>query len=240
MAESTPPSPAAQPGPQKKRQPPGALSAVQTAELNKAEKLSGTASKIDYSAKLAARDISPESLVILQTDIDDCRRQSNVAVQKTTGVRVITRQEEELQKKLVGALVEIQAAARQKFRLTAPEVLADYFIGFDLNASRPDLEQYSEGIFAKAATDALPGITPEKITAGLTLRKAYLKIETDQSGGQSNATGSRTTRDDMVDSIKARRIAIQLAAEAEWPSTDKANAAIRTEFSLPANRPFLA
>jgi hypothetical protein len=39
-------------------------------------------------------------------------------------------------------------------------------------------------------------------------------------------------------SITDRRIEIQLAAEAEWPSSNKANASIRTEFFLPPNRPF--
>jgi hypothetical protein len=43
----------------------------------------------------------------------------------------------------------------------------------------------------------------------------------------------------MIDSIKQRRQKIQFAAEFLWPSTDPAHAALRREFRLPPERPYL-
>jgi hypothetical protein len=44
----------------------------------------------------------------------------------------------------------------------------------------------------------------------------------------------------MIKSIEDRRVAIQLAADAEWPHIDPENAAIRKEFGLSPRTPFRA
>jgi hypothetical protein len=54
------------------------------------------------------------------------------------------------------------------------------------------------------------------------------KAETDAKNAVLNA----------VKSITDRRIQIQLAADVQWPASDKANAPTRREFQLPADRPF--
>jgi hypothetical protein len=238
MAETTAPQTVTPPPDKKPRQPRGALNAGQTAELNKAEQLGLKAQNEELASKLAARKITAGFTTTLLADIKDCRKTSTEAVGKTTSLRVITSAEHKLQEQLMVALQEIQTAARQKFRRKQPEVLDDYFIGETLDANRPGLVQFSEGILSKAAKDDLPGITPEKIAAAIELRTQYVKIETDQADGQKDAGEARGTRDEQVQSITDRRIEIQLAAEAEWPSSNKANASIRTEFFLPANRPF--
>jgi hypothetical protein len=47
-----------------------------------------------------------------------------------------------------------------------------------------------------------------------------------------------TARTALVKAIMDERIAVQYAADAEWPYTNKANAGIRREFFLPPDRPF--
>ncbi len=54
---------------------------------------------------------------------------------------------------------------------------------------------------------------------------------------RNDATDSRSDLKTMVREITNVRIAIQLAADAEWPHGDPANAAERREFQLPPNRP---
>ena len=61
---------------------------------------------------------------------------------------------------------------------------------------------------------------------------------TTQTGSQSDATTARTALEAMVKAITDKRIAVQYAADAEWPYTNKANAGIRREFFLPTDRPF--
>jgi len=59
-----------------------------------------------------------------------------------------------------------------------------------------------------------------------------------QGGTQSDASKERNSIEDAVKSITDRRIHIQFAADVQWPASDKANARIRCEFQLPADRPF--
>ena len=44
----------------------------------------------------------------------------------------------------------------------------------------------------------------------------------------------------MLKSIEDRQVAIQLAADAEWPHRDTAHAAIRKEFGLSPRKPLHA
>lgn len=55
---------------------------------------------------------------------------------------------------------------------------------------------------------------------------------------QSDASKERLSIEDAVKSITDRRIQIQFAADGIWQSDNKANAPIRGEFQLSADRPF--
>jgi hypothetical protein len=70
-----------------------------------------------------------------------------------------------------------------------------------------------------------------------TLRDACIATNSTQTGSQSDATTARTALDGMVKAIMDKRIAVQYAADAEWPYTNKANAGIRREFFLPPDHP---
>ena len=233
MAQDPTPTPA----PKSKRGR-GLLNKAQTKELTKAEQILIAAQKAARPAALAARDIGADFVTQALNDIEAARAKSAEAVADTTGTRTASVAEDTSEKKLLAALQEVQAAAKQKYARTQPEKLKDYYVGKRLNESRPLLEQYSLGIISKLGDDTLPGITPDKQTNLKSLRDAYISTNTDQTGSQSDATTARTALDTMVKAILDQRIAVQYAADAEWPYTDKANAGIRREFFLPVDRPF--
>ena len=118
--------------------------------------------------------------------------------------------------------------------------LADYFVGQKLNGSRPNLLQTSQTILNKLAEDTLPGVTPAKIKALRASRQAWMDAGGAQTAGRTTALTQRAELKTMLKTIEDRKVAIQLAADAEWPHTDEANAGIRSEFSLPAKRPLIA
>ncbi len=205
-------------------------------EMNKAETLCLKAQKAEYSGPLAARDISAALLTATLTKIQQARAVAALGTQATTGRQTVTQSEENLRKDLLKRLNEIQKAAKQKARLT-PLNLDDYFVGVRLDESRARLVQLAGQVLAKAGTADLPGITPLKLGQAATILAEYKNIETAQSDAQSDATDSRSDLKTMVREITNVRIAIQLAADAEWPHGDPANAAERREFQLPPNRP---
>jgi len=51
------------------------------------------------------------------------------------------------------------------------------------------------------------------------------------------ATEVREELKALLKTVTDQRVAIQLAADAEWPHTEEAHRAVRKEFSLPAQRP---
>ncbi len=207
-------------------------------ELLKSEQICLKAQRPEYSGPLAAREISAQIVSDTLVAIQAARAKSAQATQATTGKEGVTGTEQELKKALVAKISEIQTAANQKFGRSQRNRLQDYYIGTRIDQNRARLEQLSSQIIAKAAADALPGITPAKLTAANDARTAYTQVEQSQSGAQSGATGGRATLKTLVKAITDTRIAIQLAAEAEWPHDNPANAAVRTEFKLPAKSKF--
>lgn len=232
---STPPAPAPTEKTTLNRSP---LNQAQLEAISKAESLCGVARKTEYAPKLATREIDDAFLDQLVADIMSARAGAGTAVGGTAAKEGATQNEDDAEAALVIALQEVQAAAKQKFSRTTPAKLKDYFIGERLNASRAKLEQYAGAIIAKAGADALPGITPAKITALQALLKNYKDTDAAQAGAQADATGARATLKAQVQSITDRRIQIQYAADAEWPYTNPENAGIRREFGLSPSQPF--
>jgi hypothetical protein len=100
------------------------------------------------------------------------------------------------------------------------------------------LLQVADSVAGKLKTDTLPGVTPEKVTGLKALRDAYFAANAAQLDAQAKSTAERKAIESAVQSISDRRAQIQYAVEAEWPCSDEANAPIRREFQLPADRPF--
>jgi hypothetical protein len=231
-----PPPPATPAVPKQSR---GLLNQAQLDALTKAEQITLAALKPAYAAKLAAGDIAGAFVEQLKTDCGLARKKSGDAVQGTTGKESATATETAAQKALVKAIQTIQSRARQKYFFTDPDALTAYYIGTDrIDANRAILEQVSQAIIDKLATDTLPGVTAAQKTALGELRQAYINANSAQTGAQSTATSARTDLEAMLKSITQRRMTIQFAADAEWPWHDPASAGFRKEFHLPPGGPF--
>ncbi len=98
------------------------------------------------------------------------------------------------------------------------------------------LKSASQAIITRLATDTLPGMTPAAVAALKTARNEYMAVQTTQSGDQSGATTSRSQLEAKVKEVAAKRRQLQYAADAVWPSTEKINAGVRTEFKIPPKR----
>ncbi len=232
------PAPAPDPGPKKKRAKRSVLNQAQIAALQKAETIALAAQKEGYAAPLADRAITAEFVTGLLDDVDAARKQAASVVQSTNQKTGATLAEQTAQADVVHALQEVQAAARQKYFLSDPSKLADYYIGENLDASFELLEQYKVGILAKLAADTLPGISAEKITAIGTLWQALLDERAAQGTAQGDATGGRGTLEDQIKAITGQRMTIQFAADAEWPWHKKSSAVARKDFQLPKGTVF--
>ena len=135
---------------------------------------------------------------------------------------------------------EVQKAAKQKYARTNRLALGDYFVGQKLNGNRPNLLQTSQTILDKPAADTLPVITTAKVKKLGTLRQGWIDAKAAQTDSSTAAQSARANLRTILKSIEDRRVAIQLAADAEWPHTDETHAAIRKEFGLSSSKPLQA
>ena len=207
-------------------------------ELAKARHITARAKEEPYAEALADRGIEAEDVDTLIGRIALVREEAHNATDSTRRKETATANKDVLEKALLAALQEMQAAAKQAFSRSDPLILRSFYVGKELGASRPKLEDYSAGLIQRAGEITLPGITQEKIDALSTLRTAYLDIEDTQSTKQSMATDQRTQRDALLEEVKAGRIAIQYAMDAQHPYHDKASGGTRKAFYLPLNQPF--
>jgi len=215
----------------------GPLNQGHARELNRAEFVALAAQQSGRTAALAVREVDATFVSSLLADCDEARTKLGEAVNNTTAHRTATAAEQRAAKGLEAALREVQKAAKQKYARTNRIALADYFIGQRLNGSQPNLAQTSQTIIGKLANDELPGITTAKEKALGTLRQAWMDANEAQATAETAALDARAELTTMLKSIKDRRMAIQWAADAEWPHEDSEHAATRKEFALPPRRP---
>jgi len=244
MADPAPtPAPAPVPSSTRSR---GQINKAFLDELTAAEEIVAAASKTAYAATPVTGGIDATKVSAVTAAVAAARALAAQAVQGTTGKQGVTAQETALSDDLVNKIQEVQKRARQKYDATDPLRLKDYAVGQQFYNSRSLLEQAAANILGKlngnpAATppvppDALPGITPAKITALQQALADYQGVQGDQTGAQGDATTARKQLETAVADIVAKRREIQFAADAEWPHTDPADAGIRVEFQLPPDR----
>ena len=130
----------------------------------------------------------------------------------------------------------MQIAAKQKYARSNRIAMGDYLVGKKLNGTKSNLAQTSQTILNKAGEDKLPGFTAAKVKSLVTQRQTWLDAQATQADAETAAMSARAELKEMVKSITDRRLAIQLAADAEWTHKEETNAAIRKEFALSAKR----
>ena len=75
-----------------------------------------------------------------------------------------------------------------------------------------------------------------KIEAARAARTDYINSKGPQTLATGGGKGQRSLLTQRLATLKAKRRKIKLAADAEWPHTDPANAAARVAFKLPPHR----
>lgn len=241
MPDSPAPSPSPNPSPSLSPgsgTPPSRENAAHLREITKAEQIAYVAKKAEYAAAMTAREITTARLDAQFVLCGQARTLATSAVNNTVGKEGTTLSEAQSKTALIARLKEIQKAAKQKFRSTNRNRLQSYFVGERFSQNRARLEQDAATLIANATADALPGITPAKLTAAQQALQAYKDSNVTQTTAQGDASGSRVDLATLVRQIKDERIAVQLAADAEWPHTTPANIPIRVEFQLPTRSAF--
>lgn len=241
MPEDPTPPPAPEPTglPAVPKQTRGLLNQAQLDALTKAEQIVLAALKPAHATSLTVGGIAGTFVTGLQTQCGQARTKAGQAIQKTSSKSGATKDEEAAKKALLKVIQTIQARARQKYFFSAPATLTDYYIGTDrIDANRPLLEQVSQAIIDKVATDTLPGVTDDVKTDLADARQEYVDTNAAQTDAQSEATDDRGDLKELLKAITQGRMTIQFAADAGWPWHDPASAGARKEFHLPPGTPF--
>ena len=224
----------------KRKRTRGPLNKSHLRKLTKAEEIGQAAQSDEHAAVLAERDITAPFVTDFLDDTEEARTKASDAVMHSTAAKNATSDEDKAAHVLLAALQEVQKAAKQKYARSNRIALGDYFVGRKLNGNRPNLLQTSQTIINKVAADTLPGITAAKKTKLKTSRQAWIDANAVKTDSSTFAQSARAELKSMIRSIEDRRVAIQLAADAEWPHTNPENAAIRKEFRLSPRKPFQA
>ena len=192
-------------------------------------------------AILTERCITATRLAEQTERITEARQRSGEGVGGTVTTRESTQSEGAARFDLQLTVNEICTAAYQKFSRSNRTHLRNYRPHERWETlGRALFIQYTLDIINVGAADNLPGIPPEKIARGRARHAAYINSNVNQTTAQGGATGKRISLKALMKLITDFRVETKLAAEAEWPHTDPANAAIRKEFGLPAKKMFRA
>ena len=218
----------------------GVLNKAHLRKLTKAEGIAQAAQNTEHAPALATRAIAPDFVTGLLDDTDEARTKAAEALSHSTAAQTATAEEYKAAHVLLAGMQEVQKAAKQKYARTNRIALGDYLVGEKLNGNRPNLLQTSQTFLSKLSSDTLPGITAAKVTKLRNLRKSWVESRIPQTENIAAAQTARAELRTMLKSIEDRQVAIQLAADAEWPHTDEAHAAIRKEFALSPRQPLQA
>jgi len=213
---------------------------INQADLRKlatAESVGKAAQRTEHAALLDTREISAAFVTGLLGHVTEARTKVSEVLQNRTASKEATQAQKLAEKVLLASLREVQKAAKQKYRRTNPLALADYLVGKALNGNQPNLAQTSQTILNRLATDTLPGITAAKVTALGTARQNWLNQQATQDAAQSDAEDSAAEFKALLQTVTDEKLAIQLAADAEWPHDEEAHSGLRKEFALPSRRP---
>jgi hypothetical protein len=133
---------------------------------------------------------------------------------------------------LLTSLRDIQSRAKSKFPKDKIRLSA-YGIGrnnFGNNTTL--LDQDAENLLRLAATDALPGLKPAKLTAATAALPAWKLADAAQTKAIQDQAELLLKLNTKVAELNDARRAIQAVAQTAWPYGIKGNAPIRRTFKL--------
>lgn len=240
------PSPAA-PAPKSPRKPSGLIDAKNLAELSKHEAVALAAARPEFAAALAKHPDTAAALPGYAKAVRAARDTANRAVAGTAGRKGSTKEEAKDKANLIAAIKRLQGAAKEKYEAAAPDMLANYYVGQRFDRDRTTLEQAADGIWSRLTDkdktgqpvtpqDTLPAIDPATVATLAALRAKYLGIDLQQAQAGGDAHGARGTLKAQLAALLPLRRNLQRAIDAEFPFTDPANAGVREQFRLQADR----
>ena len=166
------------------------------------------------------------------------RQCSDRALYCTNAKEGATSNEAEKKETLVHSLRNIQSIARGAYEDSSPAHVKDYLTSEDNLASRPVLEGAAQTIINKANTDRPGGIDTDFIVRVTAEKQAYVNAHASQQTELGKGKQERALRNELVASIRERRMKIQRSADAVWPWTSASSAEARVKFKLPPRRPY--
>lgn len=205
--------------------------------MSKAAAVVAAARNEERTTALANRDIDDQVVTAAFTTVSSAREKAAEVVLKNTAQREAAAAQAVAEKGLLKLLREVQTAAKQNYARTNRLVLADYYVGQKLNGNQPNLAQTSQTIIEKLAGDKLPGFTPSRVKAVETARTNWVDSTEAQSAAETAAADVRGEFKTLLKNVSDSRVAIQLAADAQWPHTEAEHRGVRKEFALPSNQP---
>lgn len=223
-----------------RRRAPGIVAQKVIDRLSQSERLADVARKPVHAPRLAPYGVDAAFVASFVQNLDDCRAGIATLADKKAGRSAATGSEGAERTTLLNGLQEAQALAKLRLTLhpTETALKARYFIGSTLRTmSRADLESAAERMIAHLKTDNLTGMDVAKLSALESSLTAWRSADRTQGGERS---GAITTRGELMErfaEVERQRRAIQLAADAAFPYTDKSNGGVRSEFGLPKNGP---
>lgn len=240
-AASSTPTPDADPDPQT----PGDFNQAQLETVRKSEGVARAAGKAAYHATLLAEGMDAATPEALLTKAREWRELSRRALGATQDKEEGTGEGEDAAILLRREVEYLRGKARLKIvknpAWTDNEeeaFKARYFINQKIFVSRALAEQSVDAMLANAAEDALPGLTPARLTTARQRLLDYGKTKDPQTDAQTDATTLREQRDLAFEEVMRLRHEIQFAADTGYPWHGAANQGLRREFLLPAGRAF--
>lgn len=224
----------------KSKKPCSSINQAFARELTKAESVVQAARNPARVTALANREIDDAYVTALFTEIGNARDKAAAVVINSTAKREATAAQTAAEKRLLALLQEVQKAAKQKYARSNRIALKVYFVGKKLNGSRPNLAQTSQTILGKLATDTLPGITATKVAALETARTNWVNATDTQDAAEAAVLDAHAELKSLIKNVTDRRVAVQLAADAEWPHSTEEHGGVRKEFALSSRRAFAA
>lgn len=197
------------------------------------------ARKPEYAPKLAEKGMDVAHLTTLEQDVARVLGFGHTAVKSGTTGKQATDGEVSAQSTLLGTLREIQSAARLQHLPNHPRMLENYYIGKDITVSRAVLESISQNMINQANEERPGSIDTGFIERAKAERKAYLNPDGTQRSARGQGKTARQQRNVVFLQVVAGRKKIQYAADLLWPHPKSESQPARTEFRLPASRPYI-
>jgi hypothetical protein len=190
--------------------------------------------------------ITPASLTALSVQAAAARAIGAEVISGRAAFHSVTDDEDDDKATAIAAIRNVQTRAKGKYEEADPARLAAWFIGKALS-TRSQITLAGTAAYTLLRTsdddgnpitpqDTLPGFGPTQINQLKIDLGSYFQVQTKQSGAQSKAAGSLVDFEDECAQIGRRRRKLQLAVDAERPSTDPTNAPLRTRLGMPGDK----